>query len=109
MFNLVVTFYFLLIRYADDFIITGSSKEILENTVLPVIRQFLENRGLQLSEEKTRITSIHEGLNFLGQNVRKYDNGKLLIKPSKDSFNSITTRIKEVVRKNRATSPDRLI
>lgn len=98
-----------MVRYADDFIITGSSKEILETTVLPVIRQFLENRGLQLSEEKTMITSIHEGFNFLGQNVRKYDNGKLLIKPSKDSFKSITTKIKEVVRKNRATSPEKLI
>lgn len=98
-----------LVRYADDFIVTGNSKEILENTILPVIRQFLEERGLQLSEEKTMITSIFKGVNFLGQNIRKYENGKLLIKPSKDSFRSITSTIKDVVKKNRATSPDRLI
>ena len=98
-----------LVRYADDFIITGNSKEILGNTVLPVIRQFLENRGLQLSAEKTMITTVQEGFNFLGQNVRKYDNGKLLIKPSKDSFKSITAKIKDVVRKNRATPPEKLI
>ena len=98
-----------MVRYADDFIITGNSKEILENTVLPVIEQFLEDKGLQLSQEKTMITSIYEGFNFLGQNVRKYDNGKLLIKPSKDSFKSIAAKIKAVVRKNRATSPEKLI
>jgi RNA-directed DNA polymerase len=98
-----------MVRYADDFIITGSSKEVLENTVLPIIRQFLESRGLQLSGEKTIITSIYEGFDFLGQNVRKYNNGTLLIKPSKNSFKSITAKIKEVVKKNRATPPDRLI
>src|SRR5271163_2668521 len=71
-----------LVRYADDFIITGSSKELLENEVKPLIVQFLRERGLELSEEKTLITHIEDGFDFLGQNVRKY-NGKLIIKPSK--------------------------
>jgi RNA-directed DNA polymerase len=73
------------IRYADDFIITGSSKELLENEVKPLVEQFLSARGLELSQEKTRITHIDEGFDFLGQNIRKY-NGKLLIKPSKKNL-----------------------
>src|SRR5260370_34313740 len=72
-----------LIRYADDFVITGRSKEQLENEVKPLVEQFMRERGLQLSPEKTVITHIEEGFDFLGQNVRKYKAGKrhkLLIK-----------------------------
>jgi len=70
------------IRYADDFIITGESKEWLEEVVKPRVIQFLDSRGLTLSEEKTHITHVSKGFDFLGWNVRKYPNGKLLIKPS---------------------------
>jgi len=72
-----------LIRYADDFIITGRTKELLEGEVKPLIEQFLRERGLELSPRKTVITHVEQGFDFLGQNVRKYPNGKLLIKPSK--------------------------
>jgi len=68
--------------YADDFIITGSSKEVLESKVKPVVESFLKERGLELSQEKTKITHIDEGFDFLGANVRKYK-GKCIIKPSK--------------------------
>jgi RNA-directed DNA polymerase len=71
-----------LVRYADDFIITGATKELLENEVKPLVEQFLRDRGLQLSPEKTCITHIEQGFDFLGQNLRKYD-GKLLIQPAK--------------------------
>jgi RNA-directed DNA polymerase len=98
-----------LVRYADDFIVTSNSKEVLETRILPVIRQFLGERGLQLSEEKTKITSIYTGFDFLGQNIRKYGDGILLIKPSKDSIRSIHATIKDVVRRHRASTPDRLI
>ena len=37
------------VRYADDFIVTGKSKRILETKVKPAIETFLEKRGLQLS------------------------------------------------------------
>ncbi len=57
------------VRYADDFIVTGISKEVLENQVRPAVVQFLATRGLELSEEKTRITHISEGFDFLSQNV----------------------------------------
>ena len=80
-----------LIRYADDFIITGASKEILENEVKPILVEFFQERGLELSEEKTVITHVSEGFDFLGFNVRKY-NGTLLTKPSKKSVKKLTER-----------------
>ena len=72
------------VRYADDFIVTGKSEELLREKVLPVIEAFMRERGLRLSEEKTVITHIDSGFDFLGQNIRKY-RGKLIIKPSKTS------------------------
>ena len=59
-------------RIMDDFIITGESLELLRDEVLVFVKAFLAQRGLSLSEEKTRITHIREGFDFLGQNVRKY-------------------------------------
>src|SRR2546425_3748479 len=61
-----------LIRYADDFLISGSSKEVLEQEVKPAVEQFMRERGLSLSQEKTVITHVENGFDFLGQNVRKY-------------------------------------
>jgi RNA-directed DNA polymerase len=82
------------IRYADDFIVTAARKEILEQKVKPVITQFLQERGLKLSEEKTLITQIAEGFNFLGQNVRKYGQ-KLLIKPTRHSVRSVLDKARQ--------------
>src|SRR5215831_897605 len=65
-----------LIRYADDFVITGSSRTLLEDEVKPLVEQFLEERGLVLSPEKTQITWIEDGFDYLGQTVRKYRRGK---------------------------------
>ena len=72
------------IGYADDFVITGASKEVLVNNIKPQLISFLEERGLTLSEEKTHVTHINDGFDFLGFNLRKYK-GKLLIKPSKSN------------------------
>ncbi|TNE44627.1 MAG: group II intron reverse transcriptase/maturase [Deltaproteobacteria bacterium] len=83
-----------LVRYADDFIITGISKEVLEEAVKPLVENFLCERGLQLSEEKTKITHIEEGFDFLGQNIRRYRNGKLLIKPSKKSQKELLQKVR---------------
>jgi len=101
-----------LIRFADDFIITGTSKELLENEVKPLVEQFLRERGLQLSAEKTVITQIEEGFNFLGQNVRKYQAGKrhkLLIKPSKKNVQTFLKKIRATVKANKALTAARLI
>src|ERR1700722_3949333 len=72
-----------LVRYADDFIITGTSRVLLRREVQPLVEHFLRERGLELSHEKTRITHITDGFDFLGQTVRRFANGEVLIKPSK--------------------------
>ena len=86
-----------LVRYADDFIITGVSYELLEKEVKPLVVDLLSKRGLTLSEEKTTITHIDKGFDFLGQNVRKYA-GKLLIKPSKKNVASFLERVREIIK-----------
>ena len=96
------------IRYADDFVITGSNKELLEDEVKPLVEKFLSLRGLELSPEKTVITHIREGFDFLGQNVRKYD-GKLLIKPSAKNVGTFLENIRGVVKSHLAVSPDVMI
>jgi RNA-directed DNA polymerase len=60
------------VRFADDFIVTGSSQKLLEQEVKPILEQFLQERGLSLSPQKTTITHIEDGFDFLGQNIRKY-------------------------------------
>ncbi|VAX12124.1 Retron-type RNA-directed DNA polymerase, partial [hydrothermal vent metagenome] len=97
-----------LCRYADDFVITGISKMFLEHEVKPVIERFLAKRGLELSVEKTRITSIEEGFDFLGWNFRKYQ-GTLLIKPSKASIKSVLEKVREIVNANKTARQDSLI
>lgn len=71
-----------IIRYADDFIVTAKDKETLES-VKDLIKEWLTARGLELSEEKTKIVHMEKGFNFLGFNLRHY-NGKLIIKPQKE-------------------------
>ena len=95
-----------LIRYADDFIITGATKDVLENEVKPLVEQFLRDRGLQLSPEKTCITHIEQGFDFLGQNLRKFD-GKLLIRPSKKNTHAFLEKVRQLIRQN-GGQPDRL-
>jgi RNA-directed DNA polymerase len=98
-----------LIRYADDFVVTANNKEILEYKVKPLIEEFLSHRGLQLSPEKTRITHITEGFNFLGQTIRLFSKGKLLCKPSKDSVKAVILKLKGIINKHRGAQAAVLI
>jgi RNA-directed DNA polymerase len=86
------------IRYADDFIITAINKEWLTETILPVVKAFLTPRGLTLSEEKTHITTIHQGFDFLGCTLRKYSN-TLLITPKRSKVYAFARQIRELIRK----------
>lgn len=95
------------IRYADDFIVTAKTPVRLQE-IRQVITRFLGERGLSLSEEKTRIVSIEEGFDFLGQNVRKYD-GKLRIKPSKAAVQGILDKARLIIEKHKGASAPRLI
>jgi RNA-directed DNA polymerase len=87
-----------LIRYADDFIITGRTKELLEQEVKPLVEEFLRARGLELSAEKTKVTHIEDGFDFLGQNLRRYSDGKLLVKPSRKNIHTFLENVREVIR-----------
>lgn len=95
-------------RYADDFIVTGESSTLLKDEVLPLIREFMQDRGLTLSEEKTVITNINNGFDFLGCSIRKY-NGKLLIRPAKSSIKSFLAKVRGIIRQNKAAEQKELI
>lgn len=97
-----------LVRYADDFIITGRTKERLEEEVKPLVEAFMRERGLELSLEKTRITPIEDGFDFLGQNVRKY-HGKMLIKPSKKNVKTFLANLREIIKGNKQATAYNLI
>lgn len=87
-----------LVRYADDFIITGTSKELLQYKVMPLVEQFLSERSLELSREKTKITPIDDGFDFLGQTIRRYPCGKVLVKPSRKNVRTFLGKIKETLQ-----------
>ena len=96
------------IGYADDFVVTCTSKDVLENDIKPLIADFLAHRGLTLSEEKTHITNISRGFDFLGFNHRKYK-GKLLIKPSKSNTLIFLSNLRELTKKHATTPVNDLI
>ena len=98
-----------LIRYADDFVITSKSKELLEGEIKPLVEQFLQERGLELSPTKTVITHVEHGFDFLGQNVRRYPNGKLLIKPSKKNVGTFLDGIRRTIKDAHGVSAADLI
>ena len=95
------------LRYADDFIVTADSEDIALE-IAELLKDFLKERGLELSVEKTHITNIDYGFDFLGWNFRKY-RGKLLIKPSKKSIKNITRKIGDVIRRAKAWKQEDLI
>jgi RNA-directed DNA polymerase len=96
------------VRFADDFSITGKAKEVLEQTVKPLVKQFMEERGLELSAEKTLITHIEDGFAFLGQHVRKYQ-GKLLIKPAQKNVKAFLENIRKLVKDDKQAVAGHLI
>jgi RNA-directed DNA polymerase len=101
------------IRFADDFVVTGNSKALLEDEVKPLIGEFLAERGLELSEEKTKVTHISEGFDFLGQNIRKYrygkPNEKLLIKPAGKNVKAFLEEIRDTIHTLRTAKQETVI
>lgn len=81
-----------LVRYADDFVVTAASEDVAQE----VISRFLRVRGLALSEEKTCVTRIDDGFDFLGWNFRKYA-GKLLIRPSRRSVKAVKEKLHDII------------
>ena len=97
-----------LVRYADDFIITCENRETLENEIKPLVAEFMAERGLTLSEEKTVITNIRDGFDFLGFNIRKYGN-EILTKPTKKAEKRFMENIRKVIKGNKGCKQESLI
>jgi RNA-directed DNA polymerase len=96
------------VRYADDFIVTGATKELLEQKAIPALTAFLKKRGLELSEQKTVITHIQDGFNFLGHTVRKFKD-KLLTTPAKSSVQALRDKIRLCINSALALSQEALL
>lgn len=88
------------IRYADDFIVTAASKELLETKVKPLVTQFLSERGLALSETKTVITHVADGFDFLGFRVQRHKDF-LHVGPSPKSTKALYAKVTVMLRKLR--------
>ena len=98
-------------RYADDFVIFARTREDIEK-VPKILENYLSERGLVLAEDKTKITHISEGFDFLGFNFRQYKTNKglkCLIKPSKDSIKNFKAKVSERVRWHHGDNVDSLI
>lgn len=100
--------HFNFIRYADDFVIIGNSPKRLQILQRDIAR-FLSQRGLELSKEKTHITHIRDGFDFLGFNFKKYPNDKVIVKPTQDGIKSFKSKIKEIFKLYRSSSLELLI
>lgn len=98
-----------LVRYADDFIITADSKELLETEIKPMVEEFLAARGLSLSQEKTCITHISDGFDFLGSHIRRYPDGVFRIKPSQKNAKAFLDKVRGIFRAHKAITAESLI
>jgi RNA-directed DNA polymerase len=93
----------LLVRYADDFVVFCNTKVEAEQAPID-LQRFLRVRGLQLSEEKTRIVQLLEGFDFLGYNVRHYPKQgtrtgwELVIKPAQKSVAAFREKLHQIFR-----------
>jgi RNA-directed DNA polymerase len=97
-----------LASFADDCVITGSSQELLETEGQPLVTQFLGERGLGLSPQKTKLTQITDGFDFLGHHLRAY-HGTMLVKPSRQSVHSVLAKARALIRATAQATPGNLI
>ena len=84
------------IRYADDMVIILRPQDDAEE-ILERINQFLADRGMNVSQKKTKITATTDGFDFLGWNFKVQDNGKLKCVPSVDNFRAFRKKVKVIV------------
>jgi RNA-directed DNA polymerase len=92
-----------LTRYADDLVVCCHSRQQAEQ-VQARLAEWLEPRGLAFNEAKTRIVPLSEGFEFLGINLRRYPNGKLLIKPSATAIKRFRNRLAREFRALRGSN-----
>jgi len=92
-----------LTRYADDLVVCCHSRQQAEE-VKARLAEWLEPRGLAFNEAKTRIVSLAEGFDFLAFNLRRYPNGKLLIKPGATAIKRFRERLAKEFRSLRGSN-----
>ena len=97
-----------LVRYADDLVAMCGSREQAEQ-VKQRLAVWLTPRGLRINEDKTRIVSLEDGFDFLGFHIRRYRNGKLLIKPSKAAVQRFRARLTAEMRALRGANGQAVI
>jgi RNA-directed DNA polymerase len=97
-----------LVRWADDFVITGRTQALLEQEVKPLLEHFLRERGLTLSPEKTRITHIDKGFDFLGQTIRKYG-GTYLAQPAKKNVKAFLENVRGIIQSHKQATAGHLL
>jgi RNA-directed DNA polymerase len=98
-----------LVRYADDFVITGSSPQLLHHEVRPLVERFLRPRGLELHPEKTSITHSEDGCDFLGQTIKRHASDKVLLTPSRKSVRRLRDKVRDLLRRSGAWTAGELI
>src|SRR5204862_1079237 len=91
------------IRYADDMVALCHSQRQAEQ-IKARLAAWLAPRGLVFNEDKTRIVHLVDGFDFLGFNVRRYQGGKLLIKPSKAAVRRLRERLAVEMRALRGSN-----
>ncbi|MGI8551873.1 MAG: group II intron reverse transcriptase/maturase, partial [Dehalococcoidia bacterium] len=90
-------------------VITGDSRELLEAAVKLLVEQFMRERGLELAQEKTVITRVEDGFDFLGQTVRNYPNGKVLTSPSKQNVKAVLRKVRGIIEDNKTLDAGQLV
>jgi RNA-directed DNA polymerase len=95
------------IRYADDLVVTAKSKEQIE-ALVPLVENFLAERGLKLNSEKTRIVHVKDGFNFLGFNVRSYKD-KCIVKPQKEKVHAFLKEVRLWLKTHKAVAAENVI
>lgn len=92
-----------LVRYADDFVVCCHTRQQTDQIKAALV-EWLKPRGLALNEDKTTVVTLQEGFDFLGFNIRRYHNGKLLIKPSAAAIRRIRERLATEMRALRGSN-----
>jgi RNA-directed DNA polymerase len=95
------------IRYADDMLVTASSKEDID-VIVPTIEQWLAERGLGLKKEKTTITHVKEGVNFLGFHIRQFQ-GSCYILPQKEKVHAFLADMRTWLQAHEGATPETVI
>lgn len=84
------------VRYADDMVIILKPKDDAK-AILDQISQFLAERGMKVSEKKTKLTATTDGFDFLGWHFKVQKNGKFRCVPSVDNFKAFRQKVKHIV------------